>query len=153
MTYKILRKNYLRAYQKALQRVDSLIDRDKLEWALRHAEYAASIAWHRPILPDFIDDSLERLIEKIASKIIRTHTFPRQRKGDRCKRVVLYNGQIIDIGALTEQYLNYFIDNTYEVLFLVQDVRNTVKGQKMEKAKVWVKSNNCPMQLPNLRNM
>ena len=131
MTYKILRKNYLRAYQKALQRVDRLIDRDKLEWALRHAEYAASIAWHRPILPDFIDDSLERLIEKIASKIIRTHTFPRQTKGDRCKRVVLYNGQIIDIGALTEQYLNYFIDNNYQVLFLVQDVRNTVKGQKI----------------------
>ena len=116
MTYKILRKNYLRAYQKALQRVDRLIDRDKLEWALRHAEYAASIAWHRPILPDFIDDSLERLIEKIASKIIRTHTFPRQRKGDRCKRVVLYNGQIIDIGALTEQYLNYFIDNNYVII-------------------------------------
>jgi hypothetical protein len=131
MTYKILRKTYLRAYQKALQRVDRLIDRDKLEWALRHAEYAASIAWHRPILPDFIDGSLERLIEKITSKIVRTHTFPRQARGDRCKRAVLYNGQIIDTGALTEQYLNYLIDNNYEVLFLVQDLRNTVKGQKI----------------------
>jgi hypothetical protein len=131
VTYKILRKTYLDAYQKALRHVNRLSNEDKLERALRHAEYAASIAWHRPILPDFIDSHLETEIEKIAANFIETYTFPRQARGDQCKRAVLYNGQIIDTGALTEQYLNYLIDNNYEVLFLVQDVRNTVKGQKI----------------------
>jgi len=131
ITYKRLRETYLDAYQKALQRVNRFSNEDKLERALRHAEYAASIAWHRPILPDFIDSRLEREIEKIASKFIHTHTFPRQTRGGRCKRAVLYNGQIIDTGALTEQYLNYLIDKDYEVLFLVHDLRNTVKGQKI----------------------
>jgi hypothetical protein len=131
VTYKILRKTYLDAYQKALRHVVRLSNEDKLERALRHAEYAASIAWHRPILPDFIDSHLETEIEKIAANFIDTYTFPRQPRGERCKRAVFYNGQIIDTAALTEQYLNYLIDNNYEVLFLVQDVRNTVKGQKI----------------------
>ena len=130
-TYNNLRKSYLNAYKKALHGVDDSLKRNKIERALRQAEYAASIAWHRPILSGFIDENLESLIENTATKLIKNHTFIERNKSGYLKRVVFYNGQIIDTGALTEQYLNYLLTNDYEILFVVQDTRNAVKGGRL----------------------
>src|SRR5690606_35089619 len=47
--------------------------------------------------------------------------------------IVFYNGQIIDFGALTEQYLDYFIENDFEVLFIIPDRKNTKAGQNILK--------------------
>jgi hypothetical protein len=129
--YTKLRAAYLAAYQQALGLVEALLGVGKLERALRHAEYAASIAWHRPILAEFVDERLEGLVDTIASKLVQTHLFSVAQHTQHHKRAVLYNGQIIDTGALTEQYLNYLIDEEYDVLFVVQDQQNTVAGQKI----------------------
>lgn len=129
--YSEMRADYLAAYEQAVGRVEAWLVTGKLERALRYAEYAASIAWHRPILTEFVDERLEQLIEGLATQLVQKHQFPAQENTERCKRAVLYNGQIIDTGALTEQYLNYLIDEGYEVLFVVQDVQNTMAGGKM----------------------
>ena len=129
--YTKLRAAYLVAYQKAVGRIEALLAAGKLERALRHAEYAGSIAWHRPILAEFVDEQLEGLVDTITTKLVQTHRFSAAQDTPLHKRAVLYNGQIIDTGALTEQYLNYLIDEDYEVLFVVQDVQNTVAGQKI----------------------
>lgn len=129
--YTQLRSAYLAAYQEAVRRVEALLSAGKLERALRHAEYAASIAWHRPILAEFVDEHLEGLVDGVASEFLKLHTFSTLEPPAKRKRAVLYNGQIIDTAALTEQYLNYLLDEEYEVLFVVQDVQNTVAGKKI----------------------
>lgn len=129
--YTKLRASFLVAYHQAVVRVKALLEAGNLERALRHAEYAASIAWHRPILPEFVDERLEGLVDGVTSEFLQLHTFPRAERSGKRKRAVLYNGQIIDTGALTEQYLNYLLNEDYEVLFVVQDAQNTRAGKKI----------------------
>lgn len=122
------RATFNAAYQQAIAAIEKMVKAGQDERALRYAEYAASIVWLKPLLESFVDEHLEGLIEQVASKYLPCHRFEKSESTAR-RRAVLYNGQIIDTGALTEQYLNYLIDEGYDVLFIVQDIRNTVAGQ------------------------
>ena len=112
------------AGEKAVAR--QLVKSGQCERAFRQIEFLGSISWHYPILKEFIDDDLELMLTELSKQILKpTVLEPMQ----SLKRVVFYNGQIIDTGALTEQYLNYLIANDYEVLFIVQDRQNAVLGR------------------------
>ena len=100
----------------------------KFNHALTFFEFAAQIAWSYPILPDFCDDELETYLDDIANTCFKTIYSEK-----KTRRIVFYNGQILDFGALTEQYLDYFIDNDFEVLFIVPNKKNTKSGQNILK--------------------
>ena len=103
-------------------------DNKKFNHALAFFEFAAQIAWSYPILNDFCDDELENYLDNIAKTCFSTIYSEK-----KLKRIVFYNGQIVDFGALTEQYLDYFIDNDYEVLFIIPNKKNTLAGQNILK--------------------
>ena len=124
-----IREEFLAAYNSAKIKAQIAIDSAKWERALRKIEYASAIAWHNPILEEFIDDELEAMLSRIASQLIEPVHLPTLSKQQ--KRAVFYNGQIVDTGGLTEQYLDFLVANDYEVLFVVSDIKNTVLGQRI----------------------
>jgi hypothetical protein len=93
--------------------------------SLRCIEYCGSIAWFYPILYEYCDPELEALIGKIKDVHPPCPAFA----DSKTNRVVFYNSQIVDSGALTEQYLNYFIEKKFEVLFIIADLKNTNGGK------------------------
>ena len=106
----------------------------KLRNALHYITFCSRIAEAYPIRRDFIDDELEELLGKIAFELKKNSDNGGVSKPvhDR-KRVVFYNGQIIDSGALTEQYLHYLLENDYSILFIIPDISKTVNGQNILK--------------------
>lgn len=96
--------------------------------ALAYIKYIATIAWYYPILYNFIDEDVESLLNCIARRIL-----PDKLQFDTSdeERIVFYNGQIIDCGALTEQYLDYFINKKYKVLFIVSCYNYTSSGKNI----------------------
>ena len=121
---KFLEEEYLNAKNEGI----FYYDNKKFNHALNFLEYAAQIAWSYPILNDFCDDELESYLDNIANTCFKSICSDKN-----FKRIVFYNGQIVDFGALTEQYLDYFIDNNYEVLFIVPNKKNTLAGQNILK--------------------
>lgn len=95
-----------------------------LKESLKCISYCGSVAWFAPINTQYCDIELETLIQKI-SKRKKTDNAS---LGKKENRIVFYNSQLIDSGALTEQYLNYFIQNKFEVLFIVPDIKSTLLG-------------------------
>jgi hypothetical protein len=96
-----------------------------LSKSLKCIEYCGSIAWFFPIIEQFCDVELEALIGNIKNA---NHSTPDITDAN-VNRIVFYNSQIVDSGALHEQYLNYFIEKKYEVLFIVPDLKNTRLGE------------------------
>lgn len=95
--------------------------------AILYAQYAARIAWMFPILYTYVDDDLEKLLTDISNIIIKEKKVDIQ----NCKRVVFYNSQIANSGALTEQYLNFFINKGYEVLLIVLNKESIRTGSNI----------------------
>lgn len=145
-------------------------NRGKISNSLNYLSFCSRIATGYPILKEFIDDEIEDLLGKIAVKIFKdsntrhgTKAVDEQRVElsrpikqsigtPENQRVVFYNGQIIDSGALTEQYLNFFLENKYSVLFIIPDNNNTTHGQKTldfinkhEKVKVFIPDSQDPV--------
>jgi hypothetical protein len=93
--------------------------------SLKCIEYCGTLAWDLPIVEQFCDVELEALIGDIKNA---NHSTP-DLTDTKVNRIVFYNSQIVDSGALHEQYLNYFIQKKYEVLFIVPDLKNTRLGE------------------------
>ena len=91
--------------------------------AIDFCQYAGYLAWGFPFLENFCDENLEDIISTISKKFDPIEFIPQNNK------IVFYNSQIIDNGALTEQYLEFFIENNYQVLFIVPDIKNTRLGK------------------------
>lgn len=94
-----------------------------LKKAIDFCQYAGYLAWTFPFLENFCDEKLENIISAISKKFDPIEYVPQN------NRIVFYNSQIIDNGALTEQYLDYFIENDYQVLFIIPDIKNTRLGK------------------------
>ncbi|MBT8036544.1 MAG: hypothetical protein KJO21_03265 [Verrucomicrobiae bacterium] len=125
-----LRKSYDQIKAKAKK----YVERSHYEKGLRQMEYAASIAWRFPVLSEFVDDELERMIEHVTDALLPDLVIENSDTGLACKegrRVVFYNGQIIDNGALCEQYLIFLLSHGYRILFIVPDSRNTKAGKNI----------------------
>jgi len=123
MNIKSDRELILKEYHSFKEKGQVLLKRKKYEKGLAYLELAARIAWKYPVLESYCDEEMEFFLSEFTTK-----NFP-QIKGDISgKRVVFYNGQIVDRGALTEQYLHYFLENNYEVLFIVSDKTRTIRG-------------------------
>lgn len=104
--------------------------KDRINKSLILASYCAYIAWSYPILYNFVDEDLEQLLEKLSERIIERDKSLKYSGYCSKKRVVLYCGQLIDDGALTEQYLHYFIEQGYRILVVVPTVKNITQGKK-----------------------
>ncbi len=107
-----------------------------LNSAINALTFSSKIAEAYPILREFCDDETESILLAIASKILNnSHIRPfdtdQNNEVNSKKRVIFYNGQIIDSGALSEQYLYFFLEKGYSVLFIVPDMSNTVNGSKL----------------------
>lgn len=112
-------------YNNAKNKAFVLEKENKLEHALHYIQYAARIAWYYPIIKEFIDEQLEFCLNRITSKLKLIQNL----EGYDSKKIVFYAGQIVDKGALTEQYLEYFLSNDYEILVVVQDEKNIKFGK------------------------
>ena len=121
---KFLEEEYLSAKKEGILYYDN----KKYNHALTFFEFAAQIAWAYPILHEFCDDELENYLDNIANTCFRPIYSEKKHK-----RIVFYNGQVVDFGALTEQYLDYFINNDFEVLFIIPSKKNTHAGQNILK--------------------
>jgi len=102
--------------------------KNQFEECLLCIKFCGRIAWGYPILFNFCDNELEELLCKVKDELNLSHEYNQKQKQ---KKVIFYNSQIIDSGALTEQYLHYFIENNYQVLVIVPDKKNTEKGQNI----------------------
>lgn len=122
------KEHLLNEYHEFRERARAEAARNRLEKSLQLLSYAALIAWQYPVLFHFSDDELERQLDGIAGKLLQAD---RPEPGPGIPgRVVLYAGQLIDSGALTEQYLHYFLENGYQVLVVVPSAENTRLGSK-----------------------
>jgi len=119
----LLNKEYAVYKEKAFH----CYNKNKLHRSLKYIEYCGLIAWFYPILDQFSDDELESLLKKIKSKLYPL-TLPEKIYKNR---IVFYNSQIIDSGALTEQYLSYLIKNQYEILLIIPNKNNTKLGNNI----------------------
>lgn len=121
---KLNKKCLLQEYQ--LYKAKSLksYEENEIEKSLVFAQYSAFVAWSFPIIYDFVDLELEQVLEKVAIGILGQEKIGKSASDKR--RVVFYCGQLIDSGALTEQYLHFFIENNYEILVVVPSVKNIV---------------------------
>ena len=108
--------------------------------ALEDALYAGHLARYYPILPNYIDEELEGVMKSSFDGYCKKRDFK-----SIPKRVVFYNSQISNRGALTQQYLTFLIENDYEILFIVPELRKTVFGndivnqiQKQDKVQLFI---------------
>ncbi len=115
-----------REYNSAKDSGIKFIENGNHEKGFLHISYAARIAQSYPILPEYIDSELEFKLEEFVKA-----SFPALQFNGPNKRVVFYNGQIVDSGALTEQYLDYLIFRKYNVLFIVPDLNNLKLGSRI----------------------
>jgi hypothetical protein len=117
-----IKKEYESCKAKGLE----LLDKGKIDAGLKYLEFAGKIAWKFPILEAFCDDDLEFKIDQFCLENLKKINF----KGNP-KRIVFYNGQLIDRGGLTQQYLNYFIKLDFEVLIIVPHAENIQRGNSI----------------------
>jgi len=121
-----LNKNILTLeYKTALDNAVLKLSNKKINDACKYCEYAGTIAWYYPFLDKFHDVKIEKIVYDIS------HTFPRLKHTPIENNIVFYNSQIVDNGALTEQYLDYFIKSCFKVLFIVTDIKNTRLGKEI----------------------
>ena len=121
----------LQEYQLFKSKAKLAFEKDSINNSLTLASYCAYIAWSYPILYNFVDEDLEQLLGKLAESIVGTHNYLEKPADHSKNKVVLYCGQLIDDGALTEQYLHYFIEKGYEILVIVPSFRNIAQGKKI----------------------
>jgi hypothetical protein len=119
-----LEKEYNTCKKKAFEAFDS----DQYNKSLAFIKFCGLIAWRYPILYNYCDDDLEELMLNIKRNLNLNTSI--NNKGNK-KKIIFYNSQIIDSGALTEQYLNFFIENELQVLFIVPDVKNISSGNNI----------------------
>lgn len=120
-------------------------DNNNIERSLAYYTYAATIAWKYPILYKFVDDVLEQKLDDI-SKDIFCNLNDNIINNIKAKNIVLYSGQIVDKGGLTEQYLHYFIEKGYNVLLIVPFKSKTHSGNNIIN---YVSSySNCAIYIP-----
>ena len=136
----------LKDYNLAKEKGKLFLDQKKFEKGLAYFELASRIAWKYPILEEYCDDEIEDRLSKFT-----TANFNPISGGDSKKRIVFYNGQIVDRGALTEQYLNYFIENKYEVLFIVSASNKTSVGKNI--LKCIAQHDNIKLVIPKSKNI
>lgn len=126
MNTKNLDKAFLiNEYETFKKKAFDFYKKNQFEQCLKCIQYCGSIAWNYPILYNFCDEELESLMLKIKKKLARAGLNSQQKNE---KTIIFYNSQIVDSGGLTEQYLHYFIENKYKILFIVPDIKNTKLG-------------------------
>jgi len=99
-----------------------------IEESLISLKYAAFIAWNYPILYNFIDDEVENALDEISDILNKNKGVVFQ--GNENK-IVFYSGQIIDYGGLTQQYLYFLVENGYQILFIIPDIKATKEGSEI----------------------
>lgn len=122
MDKKFLKIEYNNTISKAWE---SIFKYKNINKAISFCDYAGYLAWIFPFLENFSDDNLENIILEIAKYFNPIEYMPSD------KKVVFYNSQIIDSGALTEQYLDFFIKNDYQILFIIVDNKNIRLGKSI----------------------
>lgn len=132
MKKKTFNKSYLlnefATYKKMAEDFSKL---GQLEKSLKSCFFAARIAYHYPILYNFVDEHLENTLQNISCKILKDQNT--NSKPNYHKKIVFYDTQIIDSSQLTEHFLDYFIKNNFEVLFIVSERNKTIYGTKILK--------------------
>jgi hypothetical protein len=118
-----LRDNY--EYQKRI--FFRYSEQNKFKEALKHANYACSVARRFPIIPDFMDVEVENELNKLAIKITHEDKPSISQEGG----VLFFSSQTVDNGALTEQYLDYLISRKESYLYLTTDAQANVRGQRI----------------------
>lgn len=125
---KIVKKEVIQElYDDALLKAQKTYNEKSYKHSISFYKFAGWLAWNFPFLQKFSDNSLEEHISKIGNLFTPIEFIPIKEK------IVFYNSQIIDSGALTEQYLDFFITNNLRVLFIIPDIINTVKGEAILK--------------------
>lgn len=126
----MLNKEYLVSeYNHYKKKAFEVYDSGDVKRCLDYIEYCGNIAWRYPILFNYIDDKLEDLLAKIANDVLEEKGRNQLEEKKTERRAVLYAGQIVDSGALTEQYLNFFIENEFDILVIIPDIKNTIQGK------------------------
>lgn len=121
----MLSKEYLlKDYNSFKSQAMKAFEKSEFEKSLTLSRFCGYLAWSYPILCNYVDEELEELLDKIANKVIKHPTLKNSGRQNE-ERVVLYAGQLVDSGALTEQYLQFFIEQNYKILLIVPDVSNT----------------------------
>lgn len=130
MKNKALSKHFiLEEYKLSKKEAFASFYKGKYNQSLRYIEYCATIAWFYPIIYKFIDDEIENLLDKLSDQLLSKSKFTNKNLLTyQQKKIVFYNGQIIDSGALTEQYLNFFISQGYSILLIIPDKKHTLLG-------------------------
>lgn len=100
----------------------------KIEDCLDLAEYCAYIAWCYPIIYNYVDEEIEKILENAVNNVLGDYS-PNLSNKKNDKKVVIYAGQVIDLGALTEQYLNFFIEKGFDVLLIIPNIKYTLQGK------------------------
>lgn len=124
----INKRKILSEYNFAKQKGNYLLNKKKFEKAIAFYHLASTIAWKYPILFNYSDDQIESSLSDFTK-----NNFTRIIGGTDKKRIVFYNGQIVDRGGLTEQYLNYFIENNFQILFIISCKKKTYRGKNILK--------------------
>lgn len=146
LSQEILTKEYLTYKKKANDAYNSR----KFEDSLSYIEYCARLAQAYPIIYEFVDEELEQLLNDISIKI---QNIPKNEVNyDKVKstRIVFYNGQIVNSGGITEQYLDFFITNKIETLIVIPDIKNTIQGKRI--LETIEKSDNLKLFIPESGN-
>jgi hypothetical protein len=127
-TQKLNKQFLTEEYSDYKKRAFNFYENNRLSNCLKCIKYCGLLAWNYPIIFNFCDDELEELMLTVKLKLKILTSYNSNQSQDK---VIFYNSQIINSGALTEQYLNYFIENNYKVLFIVPDKKNTKLGQNI----------------------
>jgi len=132
MSRKALTKSFLfTECEKFKEKSLFYFNKGKYNKSLKTARFAARIAYHFPILYNFVDDELEIILCNISKEVLKNCNVADNKKLE--KRIIFYNSQIIDSGQLTEQFLNYFIENNYNVLFIIPNQKTLFNGKRILK--------------------
>lgn len=128
---KLSKETLINEYTLFKRRAAQALETGDLEKSLIFCDYCGLVAWRYPILHEFADDELEQLLTEVADQLIVEEET--KRREDNENKVLLYASQLIDSGALTEQYLNYFIEHNYQVLVVVHSEENIKYGRNTVK--------------------
>jgi glycosyltransferase involved in cell wall biosynthesis len=112
-------------YKDSVKFAQSAYENKRFSKSIAYCRFSAYVALLYPFLKNFTDDNLENIVSSIAHNNQQIDYIPHD------DRLVFYNGQIVDNGALTEQYLYYFIENNMKVLFIIPEIQNTKFGKSI----------------------
>ena len=118
--------NLIQEYNKYKRKAKINFLNNNIERALHQIEYCALLTTYYPIFYNYIDDELETLLISISGNIFSNKSLTIESTFQN--KVVFYNTQVVDAGALTEQYLEYFTENNFQILFIVQNQNNVING-------------------------